>query len=77
MKRNLHPALEELLLEAYIERQQSLESAGRFPPCAPSVIARGGHWLARLGAIQLGLAVACFDLLAIVIIVNLLFHLEP
>ena len=77
MKRDLDPALEELLLEAYLERQQALESAGRLPPSVPSALARGGRWLARLGAIQLGLAVACFDMLAIVVILNLLFHLEP
>ena len=69
------PRLEQALLEAYLERQEALESTGDIPRSA-SILARRARWLGWAGAIEVGFLVGSLTALAVVVIVNLLFHLQ-
>ena len=67
---------EELLLDTYLRRQHELEEAGVLPVPRDAVAVRRER-LVLAGALELGFLVACFSIFAVLVIVNLLFHLEP
>lgn len=66
---------EQLLLDTYLRRQRELEESGALP------VARGPleahrEKLLLAGALELGFLVASFSMLAVLVVVNLIFHLE-
>jgi hypothetical protein len=71
-----HPLEEELLLDTYLRRQRELEESSELPrPEDP--LGRLRPQIAVAGAIHVGFLVACFSLFMILVVVNVIFHLEP
>lgn len=68
--------LEELLLRAYLEVQGDQEASGAIPPSGATVLARFRSVFEWVGAIQLGLLVACTTVLLNFLIVVMLFHID-
>lgn len=68
--------LEELLLHAYLEVQSDQEAKGAMPRSGETVLTRFRGVFESIGAIQLGLVVACAAILLNFLIVVMLFHLD-
>jgi len=67
---------EALCLHAYAEAQESFEAKGKLPRPAGNLLARFRHVFEFIGAIQLGLLVACISILLNFMIVLLILHLD-
>ncbi len=74
MNREHYSALEEALVDTYLQRQSELERSGRLLRPEPSVLSRRARWLVWAGGIELGFVVAAFTTLAVVVVANLIFH---
>lgn len=68
--------LEELLLRAYLEVQRDQEAKGAMPRSGRDVLTRFRVLFECLGAIQLGLLVACVTILLNFLIVVKILHVD-
>lgn len=67
---------EELLVRAYLEIQRDQEAQGAMPRSGQDVLSRFRLLFECLGAIQMGLLVACVTILLNFLIVVVVLHLD-
>jgi hypothetical protein len=67
---------EQLLLRAYLEMQREQEANGVLPRSGRNVLTRFRRVFECLGALQIGLLVACLTILLNFLIVVMLLHLD-
>jgi hypothetical protein len=67
---------QELLLRAYLEMQREQQERGALPPSGRNVLTRFRRVFECLGAIQIGLLIACFTIFMNFLIIVMLLHLD-
>jgi len=69
--------VETWLVDAYAGVEADLEAREPDQRPAPTIVDRHAHLLQILGAVQLGLLIACGCMFASFILLNLIFHMQP
>lgn len=68
--------MEDILIDAYITCQQEQEDLGNIPRSSDNVLQRYSELFKMMGAIQVGLFMACLTIILNFVIIRMILHLD-
>lgn len=66
----------EVLWRTYLAVEREQRALGRLPAKPTTVLTRAGGALAWVGAVQLGVLIACFGVFAVFVVTRMILHLD-